>query len=362
MVASSTSKWARASKTDDGGFQPGRLNMFSPYAAALSRTSKLDFLPTRAIPPPPRGRSRSTSRRTARRCRPERRRLAAAAPAQHRRAEATARGRRRRRRLPPPGVQRSVRERGGRAPPRAEGAPNVAPPPRPAERAARPRRAVRCCVRRIAPASVLAAALAAQRDELLRPAPAPAASPPTAAERAPSATSGARGAAARGPPPLAAAAPAPALATPRAAAPVRRPPRRVLRGRRRGAIFAQSSRPRGVTGPRPAGTASSSASRREAQRQKRPQRLDALHDDRGRKRARPGSTEPGDDDDGRRPSRPPNALRPGRAKASFAATDLAAAPLAASSSSRSGRSGTRRARVLPWPCRTARRGRRRQIE
>jgi hypothetical protein len=40
MVASSTSKWARASKTDDGGFQPGRLNMFSPYAAALSRTSK----------------------------------------------------------------------------------------------------------------------------------------------------------------------------------------------------------------------------------------------------------------------------------------------------------------------------------
>jgi len=44
---------------------------------------------------------------------------------------------------------------------------------------------VRCCVRRIAPASVLAAALAAQRDELLRPAPAPAAPPPpTAAERA----------------------------------------------------------------------------------------------------------------------------------------------------------------------------------
>ena len=40
MVASSTSKWARASKTDDGGFQPGRLNMFSPYAAALSRASK----------------------------------------------------------------------------------------------------------------------------------------------------------------------------------------------------------------------------------------------------------------------------------------------------------------------------------
>ena len=66
---------------------------------------------------------------------------------------------------------------------------------------------------------------------------------------------------------------------------------------------------------------------REAQRQKRQQRLDALHDDRGRKRARPGSTEPDDDDDGRRPSRPP-ALRPGRAKASFAATDLAAAPLA----------------------------------
>ena len=92
----------------------------------------------------------------------------------------------------------------------------------------------------------------------------------------------------------------------------------------RRAIFAQCST---VPSRRPPRYREQQREYREAQRQKRQQRLDALHDDRGRKRARPGSTEPDDDDDGRRPSRPP-ALRPGRAKASFAATDLAAAPLA----------------------------------
>ena len=210
-------------------------------------------------------------------------------------------------------------------------------------------------VRRIAPASVLAAALAAQRDELLRPAPAPAG--PASAHRG--GARGGRGGGGRGGargPSLAAAAPCSSsrnTASSSASAP---PARAQIIGaniapRNFCAMFDRHS-------SLPAGTASSSASGRGTERVQRQQRLDALHNDRGRKRARPGSTEPDDDDDGRRPSRPP-ALRPGRAKASFAATDLAAAPLAVEliEPLRSQWNAARGA-YTTWPCRTARRGRR----